>query len=186
MQITSGDLLVAPAMAADYRFARSVVMLTHASAMGSYGLVLNRISELNVQDLVQDHSLRDHPQLDIPIYWGGPVQPNTIWMLHPADWSVEATLEVNDLWSLTSHSEMFEALAEGQGPEWYRIFHGFSGWRAGQLERELEGRPPYSAQHSWLVINEPPAIWLQEQPPETLWLDSVDLSAHQAVDHWLA
>lgn len=186
MQISSGDLLVAPAMAADYRFARAVIMVTHASIQGSYGLVLNRLGDLNVKELVQDHSLRDAPLLDIPIYWGGPVQSNTIWMLHAAEWSVPATMEINADWSLTSHSDMFQAQAAGEGPEWYRVFHGFSGWRPGQLERELGGLPPYSAQHSWLTIKQPPAEWLQDQPPETLWLDSVALAAHQAVDHWLA
>lgn len=186
MQIVSGDLLIAPTLAADYRFARAVIMITHAQAQSSSGLVLNRISQLNVQDLVQDPGLRHHPRLDIAIYWGGPVQSRTIWMLHAAEWSVAATMEINAQWSLTSHSDMFQALVDGQGPEWYRIFHGFTGWGPGQLTRELEGRPPYSAQHSWLVVTEPPAEWLQDQPPETLWLDSVALAAHQAVDHWLA
>ena len=186
-QLNTGDLLIAPVLAADFRFQRSVIMLTYVGPQGTYGLTLNKMTNFTLENILRDQDLEQHPQLiDIPLYWGGPVQSNTVWMLHDAGWSNQHTMMINDSWSMTSHSSMFHALAEGVGPTWYRICHGFSAWRPGQLERELEGAEPYTSQHSWLTAQSPDPEWIQTNPASVLWTTAIDLSAHQAVDHWLA
>ena len=104
--LNAGDLLVAPPAIIDSRFDKTVLFLTHYNSRGAFALCLNRLSDHTVNDILEPLDI--HLTEDWPLYWGGPVQPNTIWMLHDPVWSVENTLPVNEHWSVTSHSQMFD------------------------------------------------------------------------------
>lgn len=181
--MVSGDLLIAPPNMPDPRFRKSVIMLTHDLPSGAFALCLNRETRHTVGDIIEDLGIgADMPH---PLYWGGPVSPSTIWMLHSDDWSSEHTHAICEGWAMTSSREMFEQICDGNEPQHYRFFSGYCSWGAGQLENELDGVGAWRKDQSWLVARNPGAGWLLEQPVEHLWSSTTTLCSHQAVDSWL-
>ncbi len=180
------DLLIAPPGIPDERFAKTVLMLTHHHDQGSSALCVNREINYTLQDLI---ARMDQPldcELNFPLYWGGPVSPSTIWMLHSAEWSLDDhTVNIDQDWSMTSNLRMFELIAQQDFPRYFRIMCGYCAWGQDQLTRELEGQAPWKREHSWLVARNLGPEWLFEQPVEDLWSNATTVSAHQAVDSWL-
>jgi len=105
-------------------------------------------------------------------------------MLHDNAWSIENSLPVNDDWSVTSHSDMFEKIVNGCSPDRFRIFYGHAAWGPGQLEGELRGEEPWRQEHSWLIVNDPDPDWMISDI-EHLWSTGCSISGQQAVESWL-
>jgi putative transcriptional regulator len=179
----SGDLLIAPPNMPDARFRKSVILLTHDLPSGSFALCLNRETQHTVSDIVEDLGIGF--EMAHPLYWGGPMSPSTIWMLHSDEWQSANTHDVCEGWSMTSTREMFDRICDGDEPQHYRFFSGYCSWGPGQLEGELTGHEPWGRDQSWLVARNPGAEWLLEQPIEHLWSSATTLSSHQAVASWL-
>lgn len=181
--LAAGDLLVSPPNLPDPRFDRTVIMLTYNNHRGSFGLCLNRQTEHTVNEILTplDISL----PLDHPLYWGGPVNPTTVWMLHDTGWSVDATVPVDERWSITSNTSMFEKLSRGDWPGRFRVFFGHSSWAPGQLQQELTGGETWNHNHSWLTIKDPDPIWLNDCDPEQLWTTACSTCRQQAVEGWM-
>lgn len=180
-----GDILIAPHNMVDPRFKNSVILLTHHEADGSFGLCVNKPTEHTVKEMLENNDIRVSSDLNFPMYWGGPVGLNKIWMIHSPEWSSDHTVEINHQWSMTSNESMFHIIADGQVPKYFRVMFGFSAWGPDQLENELTGEPPWRKEHSWLIANAPSVEWLLDQEETDLWKSAVSLSATQAVDQWL-
>ena len=182
-QARSPDLLIAPPAIPDNRFKNTVIMLTHDHGGGSFALCLNRPTDHTLQDILTDTGI--DCDLNFPLYWGGPVSPGTVWMLHSSEWDSEHTIPVSGDWSMTSNLEMFNQLAQGNCPLHFRLTFGYCSWAPNQLQRELDGMAPWKRQHSWLVAHNPGPEWVMEQPVEDMWANATTLCGHQAVDSWL-
>jgi putative transcriptional regulator len=180
----SGDLLISPVHMPDPRFKETVMLLTHDNDHGSFALCLNKPMPRQVSDVIEDQiDITNFP--DQTLYWGGPVSPHTIWMLHDSDWCSEHTVSVNDQWSMTSHLSMFHSLAQGDTPRHFRICSGFAAWAVGQLEMEIQGQQPWRPESSWLIAHDASAEWALDQDESQLWKNSVALSANQAIGQWM-
>lgn len=184
LNLESGDLLVAPPSIVDSRFEKTVLFLTHQGDLGSLALCLNRQTEHRINDVLKELDLE--LENNFPLFWGGPVSSNTIWMLHSKDWQTETTIEVNDHWSVTSHVSMFHHLSDNDVPKHFRVFFGQASWGPGQLLGEIEGDPPWSKNHSWLVVNQPNPKWMIDTNPKNLWIESTQICGEQTVEKWLA
>ena len=75
---------------------------------------------------------------------GGPVGGERGFILHAADVSFEASLDLGCGVMLSSAREVLEAIAHGDGPSHYLVALGYAGWDAGQLEQEV-------ADNAWLT-----------------------------------
>lgn len=178
-----GDLLIAPPNIPDLRFRNSVLLMTHHDTSGSLAICINRPSDFSTKDVLMKYEMEGN--LNVPLHWGGPISPTTVWMLHDHEWYMEGTIEINKEWSMTSSMKMFTHLMDLDFPKQFRLFYGFCSWEPEQLKAELSGRPPWSPRHSWLVAKNPGPEWLFEAPMEDLWRLTAELSGHQAVDDWL-
>lgn len=184
-RVRATDLLIAPPGMPDGRFRDSVLMLTHIRAQGAFALCLNKPTNFTLDEILQDSDIRvDNPPA-FPVYWGGPVSPNSLWMIHSSDWVAEGTVMITSAWAMTSSEEMFHCLAAGDTPKQFRIVMGYCAWAPGQLEGELEGQGPWRPENSWLVAQNMGPEWIMEQAPEDLWASATTLCSHQAVDSWL-
>lgn len=183
IRLSAGDLLVAPPNILDQRFNKTVMMVTHHNPKGAFALCVNRQTDHTVNDILEplDMNLVDNA----PLYWGGPVNPNTIWMLHDKAWSIDTSLPIDDNWSVTSHTEMFEKMTNEGTPNKFRIFYGHAAWGPGQLDGELRGQEPWSQEHSWLIVKKPDPDWIMNMDIEHLWTSSCSISGQQAVESWL-
>jgi len=130
----TGRLLIASPSMPDY-FHRSVIVVVEHSEEGAFGLVLNGPSETTVGEASPELAqLIGEEHL---IFVGGPVQPNA----------------VTAIGEHTDPTDASKLIAGGVGmvdlddpPELARIkvFVGYAGWSAGQLDGELE-------QEAWIV-----------------------------------
>jgi putative transcriptional regulator len=154
-----GKLLVASPALVDPNFARSVVFITEHNEDGAMGIVLDRPSDTVVGDVVPQ--LSDVAGADAPIYVGGPVQPTALVVLAEfSDPSAAAWIVVADVGFASADVDMDELPASVRRA---RVYAGYSGWGAGQLEAELE-------LDSWIV--EPPLPKeLFPDDPAALWSD---------------
>ncbi len=182
-EMNVGDMLVAPPNMKDPRFNKSVILLTRANDHRSQGFVLNKRTNHGVNHLIDDTGLT--LDQNYPLYWGGPVSPNTVWMLHDAGWGLEQTIPINDEWSMTSHRNMFEALKIGHTPSRFRILYGFAGWGSDQLENEIRGEYPWTQNSSWLILHNPDPNWIVDRDADDLWTDAITFTANQTVSTWL-
>jgi putative transcriptional regulator len=154
-----GKLLVASPALVDPNFARAVVLITEHNDEGAMGIVLNRPSETLVEDVV--------PQLaavtgeGAPVYVGGPVQPSALVVLAEfSDLDAAAWIVVADVGFASADVELGELASAVRRA---RVYAGYSGWGAGQLEGEMEVE-------SWII--EPPLpTELFPDDPGTMWSD---------------
>lgn len=160
-------------------------MILSDNDSGTLALCLNKPTSMTTEDIPEIHSAQDPFGIIHPIYWGGPVARESIWMLHSEDWASENTMEVGEGIRVSSDREMLEAIKQGDTPEQFRVFSGFASWAPGQLRAELEGLGPWDKNHSWLVTPTPDLEWLLECPEEDLWTQVTALCAQQTVETWL-
>ncbi len=138
------SLLVAMPQLADPNFHRSVVQLVHYDEEGAFGLVINRRAGVAAGDLCDHLEIPWHGDRRAEVGAGGPVQPETGWVLFGGAHDVPDSHRVADNVHFGGSLDGLRVLGETP-PERVRLFLGYAGWSAGQLEVEL-------AQGAWLVV----------------------------------
>ena len=157
MESLRGYLLVAGPGLDDPNFRRTVVLVGEHGDEGAMGVVLNRVSPVTVEDAVPPIAELVGP--DELVYVGGPVQPQAVVVLADfIDPERAEALVVGDVGFLPG--ELDDPLDVGKLRN-VRVFAGYAGWAAGQLEGELE-------EGSWLVM---PALAADvfTTEPDRLW-----------------
>lgn len=140
------SLLVAMPQLLDPNFHRSVVLLVHHDEQGSFGVVLNRGTGITAERLCESIEIPWNGDPDQEIGWGGPVQPQSGWVLFGEAETLPPTAEVRDLGAGLHFAGSLDVLARvaEQPPRELRVLLGYAGWGPGQLESEL-------AQGAWLL-----------------------------------
>lgn len=185
MNIKPTDLLIAPPNMPDSRFRDTVLMIISHNESGTIALCLNQTTDITTEDMPEIEDPQIVSPLIHPVYWGGPVCPESIWMIHSPEWQSENTMEVTDSVKVSSDKVMLNELQQGLCPQHFRLIHGFASWEPNQLAAELEGRAPWNKKFSWLVTENPGLETLLECPVEELWGLTTSLCAQNAVDSWL-
>lgn len=138
----AGKLLVASPALHDPSFRRSIVLLTEHTDEGAMGLVLSRPSHVAVAEAAPPLAPLVEP--GAVVYSGGPVQPDAVLVLADfEDAGASAGLVVGDVGFVRADADPAEAAGAVRRA---RVFAGYAGWGAGQLEAEL-------AEPSWLVVS---------------------------------
>ena len=133
-KLEKGTLLVsAPEMEGIYF--RSVILLCEHSSAGSFGIIINKLLDVDLPEDIIDMKNLANPNVEIRS--GGPIQPSQMMLLHSSHAHSEQTLQVCEGVYLGGDITFLqEAVTDSQGPS-IRLCFGYTGWGAGQLEREL-------------------------------------------------
>jgi putative transcriptional regulator len=151
-----GQLLLSNAVLFDPNFRRTVVLIGHHDEEGAVGVVLNRPLEVTVDEAAPPLSELVRPG-DL-VYQGGPVQPAAAVVLAEFDDPTKAgVLALGSIGFLPEETDP----AELGGIRRARVFAGYAGWSAGQLEEEL-------GEDAWIVTPALPDDVFHEEP-ERLW-----------------
>ena len=156
MESLRGHLLIAGPELWDPNFRRTVVLVGHHDDDGAVGVVLNRPLDTTVA--MAAPPLSPLVPEGETLYQGGPVQPEAAVVL--ADFEDPSRAGVLALESIGFLPEEADADSLGRLRR-ARVFAGYAGWGAGQLEAEME-------EESWIV--EPARredVFTPE--PEELW-----------------
>jgi putative transcriptional regulator len=135
----AGKLLIAGPELWDPNFRRTVVLVGHHDEEGAVGVVLNRASEVSVEDAAPPLAPIVEPRA--PLFLGGPVEPSAAVVL--ADFEDAGLARVIAFGSIGFLPEEVEA-GESDAVRRARVFAGHAGWGPGQLEAEVE-------EGSWIV-----------------------------------
>ena len=154
----AGVLLIADPFLKDPNFRRTVVFLCEHQDEGSFGFVLNRNYEFTLDQLMASAE-----GMPLPVFYGGPVQLDTIHFLHQYPEKIPGGFEVTDgiFWGgdfETAISLIKEGEIETAG---IRFFIGYSGWSEGQLQDELKEKSWITSKGKSKLIfhNDMNAIW---------------------------
>lgn len=153
-----GSLLISEPYLPDPNFDRTVVYLCEHNEEGSFGFVLNKASQVHVEDLLQDIN-----KFAEPVFVGGPVEQNTLHFLHRADY-LEGGIEVQKgiFWG-GNYEQLISLIDTGRiDRSDFRFYVGYSGWGQGQLEKELE-------ENTWIVANNATTELIFDTDPADLW-----------------
>lgn len=154
-----GHFLIAMPGMKDDRFARAVIYICAHSDEGAMGLIINQPQQLQFPDLLVQLGLLDEQEIirlpqearDFVVRHGGPVDRSRGFVLHSGDYKVESSLPVSPDICLTATVDILRAISTGRGPSRALMALGYSGWAAGQLEREI-------ADNGWLTCPARPEL----------------------------
>lgn len=168
-------LIAMPGMR-DPMFRRSVAFVCQHGEEGAMGLIVNRLSEYRLGDVLAQMNLKSDISRvsEAPVLIGGPVQPERGFVLHspPGEW--ESSYKISERICVTTSRDVLVAIASGEGPRDALVTLGYAGWSAGQIETELK-------ENAWLTTGMDESI-LFATPMEARWeaaakLVGVDISS---------
>lgn len=156
MNSLRGQLLISSGGLFDPNFRHTVVLVGEHNADGALGVVLNRVLDLTVAEALP--ALASFVSDQEPLYQGGPVQPESAVLL--AD-LVDVALADIPIFDTIGFLVGELPLDIEHSVRQARVYAGYSGWGAGQLEAEMEAG-------SWLVDPARKEDVFTEQP-DLLW-----------------
>lgn len=156
--LKTGVVLLSEPFMMDPNFKRTAVLLCEHGEGGSVGFILNRPLQMRIDEL-----LDQFPEFDCPVFFGGPVQTDTLHFMHNLGDLVEDSVQISKgvYWGGDFEKLKFLISSQLATPQNIRFFVGYSGWGEGQLVDELD----YG---SW-VIADMDANYLFRSNPDDLW-----------------
>jgi putative transcriptional regulator len=162
IQPAAGILLIADPFLKDPSFTRTVVLMCDHNDEGSIGFILNKLYDYTLSELLTD--FEDCP---LPVYYGGPVQMNTIHFIHQYPDLVPGGKEILKDVYWGGDFEMLKTLIKNNSIDTNKVkfFIGYSGWSEGQLDNELKEK-------TWLTVSATSDL-VYNTPQDQIWKNSL-------------
>ena len=135
--------LIATEKMKDSRFEKTVIIMLESDKNGAWGLVINKPLGTMPIALLIDPSLNSPEEreklfkINVPVFWGGPVDVKEIFILHSTEYRSDTTKNYGNISISQDYNILFD-IAKNKGPEKSLVIFGYSGWGDGQLEGEME------------------------------------------------
>ena len=135
--------LIATEKMKDDRFSKTVIVMFESDKNGAWGLVINKPLGTMPIALLIDPSLNSPEEreklfkINVPVFWGGPVDVKEIFILHSTEYQSDTTKNYGNISISQDYNILFD-IAKNKGPENSLIIFGYSGWGGEQLEGEME------------------------------------------------
>ena len=123
-------------------FSRSVVLIIEHDENGAFGLILNK------KNSKMSNRFRNFFDFKIEVYDGGPVENEKVFLIVKGKKISESYTEINNEFYVTEDIESVinSVLNKEISIDDVKIFSGYSGWSASQLENEV-------LQKVWTVVD---------------------------------
>lgn len=154
-----GKILISEPFLPDTFFNRTIVYLADHNSEGSVGFILNKKLDIRVCDAISGFD-----KWEEYLSMGGPVSPDTLHYLHNQGSKIPKSVRVDDsiYWGGDIESVRDLINADKLQRSQIRFFLGYSGWSAGQLERELK-------ENSWVIVKARGTIALDSYNLDNTW-----------------
>jgi len=131
-----GKILISTPDASGDIFSRSVVLIIEHNESGAFGLILNK--QNREMSLKIPHILGK----EIQVYEGGPVARDKLFFIVRDEGNTTSGTSINNSYYMTDYMEkVVEQILEGKiVPQDVKVFSGYSGWGANQLEMEIQNK----------------------------------------------
>jgi putative transcriptional regulator len=152
----AGQLLIATPEMRDPRFDHAVILVVRHDQQGALGIVINMpAGERPIAELLAAIGEKSDATGTLPVYTGGPVQPDMGLVLHSADYHTQGTIDVDGHVAMTVNAQILRDIAAQKGPQKVLFAFGYAGWGAGQLDNEM-------ARNVWYKAPEDPKLVFDE------------------------
>jgi putative transcriptional regulator len=164
----AGRLLVATADMRDPSFAEAVIVMAAHDSNGALGFVVNRPGKVvPIAQLAHALGLAlSEAEGSMPVFAGGPVEPERGFLLHSQDVMLAGSRALADGVALTGDPAMLQAIAAGKGPAKRLFLFGYCGWDADQLEGEI-------GDGDWFDLPVDPTLVFAADPAKS-WQQAID------------
>ncbi|TXB62599.1 YqgE/AlgH family protein [Phaeodactylibacter luteus] len=161
--VSTGKILLAEPFMMDPHFRRSAVLLCDHGKDGSVGFILDKPLDMRIDELIATF-----PEIEATVFYGGPVQTDTVHYLHTKGDLVDGSREVTDgiFWGGDFEKLKFLISSKLILPTDIRFFVGYSGWSEGQLAEEMETG-------SW-ILSEMFFNYLFGSTSNTVWKEALE------------
>ena len=155
-----GKILLSEPFLGDRFFKRSVVLLGEHNDKGTIGFILNKPTNIKISEAIEDF-----PEFNAPIYFGGPVQPESLFYIHSLNGKLDGSKEIckGVFWGGDFDELKFLIETKQVSPFEVKFFIGYSGWEPTQLDQELK-------LNSWIISNAKKDYAFSNHPTD-LWAD---------------
>ena len=157
--LQAGGMLLAEPFAGEKAFKRAAILIAdHSEEDGTVGFIINKSLKMSVSTVVKGLE-----NFKADIYFGGPVQTDTLHYLHTKGDLIQDSIPIKDgiYWGGDFDQIRFclnnELITEND----IRFMVGYSGWNPKQLDEEID------AGYWWLVEHHPQ--YLLNTPLEDIW-----------------
>lgn len=170
LSLEAGRLLVSTPYFNDPFFNHSVVLLTDYEEEHTAGLIINRQLPHNVYDLVNEIKVEE------PIFFGGPVMTEAVFLLHSFESCPEASRLLPGVY--VGYNPVLIAVIEQHAIAnlKHKFLLGYAGWSPGQLEDEIR-------RNMWVVAPATQSL-VFDTPAEEVWTRTVQRLG-KPYEHWL-
>jgi putative transcriptional regulator len=153
-----GMLLISEPKLSDFYFNRSVVLLADHNDEGSFGLIINKPTDLKLSDISDDFA-----GINTRLFIGGPVKTDSIYFIHTRGDLVTGSSRIMEglYWGGQAEELKNLILKKKISEDEIRFFIGYAGWKSGQLNDEYEAQAWISAvttSHQ-VLHTEPTGMW---------------------------
>jgi putative transcriptional regulator len=150
--------MIAEPFMLDPHFKRSVVLMTEHTPEESVGFIINKMLDMAPQPIIPEF-----PNFKVPIFYGGPVNTDTIHFLHNVGELLDGSVRLSSGVYYGGDPQQLKFLIESKliEPKHIRFFAGYSGWDENLLKNEI-------SEGSW-IVSDMHANYLFNVQPSTLW-----------------
>jgi putative transcriptional regulator len=150
----------------DPNFSQTVVLLVNYEKNGAMGLIINRPTEVSLEEALPD--VKEIQGQSLPVFFGGPVGQDHMVVLLRTNKPPQKTLKVlKDVYFTGSKNTLVETLKKRGSHDKVRVYAGYAGWAPGQLEHEV-------SRGDW-VVHHADADMVFAEDPSTIWPQIFDL-----------
>ena len=157
---TKGSFLLSEPFLKDPNFKRTVVLLTEHNQEHTIGFILNKPMEFRLNEISEDFV-----GFDVPVYRGGPLEPNSLHYIHRVKELASGADEIANgvYWGGDTETLKLLILSEKILPSDIRFFIGYSGWGPKQLDNEMKSK-------TWIISPSWPKFTFSHNS-QSLWRD---------------
>ena len=141
---SKNGLLVASPQMVDVNFSKTVILLCEYSERGAVGLVVNRLTGIEAEQVLNQMGVGDRGGIQAPVHWGGPVQPGAGFLTYarPPDSlgeedDGEGIFTISSKLAVSPSKDIIESVSAADNISSAYLSLGYAGWGAGQLDGEI-------------------------------------------------
>ena len=169
---TSTGILVASPQMVDVFFSKTVILLCDYSEEGAMGIVINRLTGIETNQVLDQMGVARRGGLSGPVHWGGPVQPGAVFVtfsregFEPDGREEDGIFEVSSSLAVSPSKNVIELASSTVDISGAFLSLGYAGWGPGQLDGEIESG-------SWIYMELDEDV-VFSVPPEERWKRCID------------
>lgn len=165
----TGQLLISTPQIQGTCFHHAVIYMLAHDEEGAMGLIINKvIDDFELGQVLEALGMESPKKpVDVPVFYGGPVDAARGFVLHTQEYEGLTTQKITDDIALTCTPQILQDIAMNEGPRKHLFVMGYAGWSPGQLEQEIEA-------NSWISVDANESLVFDGEP-EKKWQQAAQL-----------